>query len=614
VRDNHEGAKPRKQKLLRAMDSQVEFVSQVYYESLSCPRALTAALLLRYGEYAQLAALRAIPSDYVNSDDYFKAACASDWLRKYPGLPGFDDDLRQEAAEKSFVLSESECAQTNQRLRDLSPDSELSYLLDVAAEWFADLMGPFPCDLSPRFGPGATVSDPATATTVLDKVCSLPTMTKGCEPLLTLWRGTLWERSHNQLVVSEGRPYSPEVVEGNVFFCVPKEATTFRGCCKEASINVSYQLPIGRAIRRNLKRNFAYDIDSRADLHRLKAREGSATGRIATIDSMRASDTMAYQLVQAVASRAGLWFELLDTVRAPQTLFKGQWVRLEKFSSMGNGCTFELETVLFLSLALAIATVRGEDALELLRVGDISVFGDDIIVPTSMAAEVVNLLGACGFTVNSRKSYLDGEFRESCGGDFFNGMGVNTPKLRKDDLQVADWFSLHNLVKARVADRYPPWSLEGRTWRRFLSCVKDQFPRRFRSMYGPRWLGDQVLHGWYGPQIRASARRVAELTGPVRPGESHHITDANQWVGRLEVLVPKIFFADVDVYPTTAQLAYLLYSWRSEGPARRPVRKLRYTVQTREFDYHILFLDEPPKLPWWITQSPYARYFGTDKL
>ena len=119
----------------------------------------------------------------------------------------------------------------------------------------------------------------------------------------------------------------------------------------------------------------------------------------------------------------------------------------------------------------------------------------------------MNLLSACGFTVNARKSFLSGNFRESCGHDYFNGIRVNTPKLEEEIVDVAGWFSVHNKLLERVLQS-PLSSYMSRQKDRILLIVKDQLPRRYRSMYGPKWLGDKVLHGWYGPQITTKARRV----------------------------------------------------------------------------------------------------------
>ena len=490
----------------KCLAPEIRELSEVYYASLDCPRSLTAAILLRYDEFDQVASLKAKPSDYADPAGYHLAALASDWLRKFPGLPVKVDP--EEEAKKSWYQSECECARQNARaLFGLS--SEILLLVDVAAEFVKDVLGPCPLDLTPRFGPGATASDLAKATTVLDKVSSRPTVTAGAQCLLSLWEGTAWERSHTDGSGYKKETHDPKIVEGNTFFTVPKTALIKRACAKGASLNVSYQLAAARIMRQRFKSFLALDLAHGQAHHQKMARKGSIDGSVATLDSERASDTMAYSVVRQLLAKSGLWFELLNTLREPYTLIDGEWVPLEKFSAMGNGYTFELETLVFLSLCYSVAWAHeiggfppefsGYSSLDLVREGFISVYGDDVIVPGFIARDVAAVLKMLGFTVNLKKSYFDGQFRESCGGDFFNGHSVNTVKLEKEPTQPADWFSIHNLVKSRFVDQYPCLNAN-----RVLNVVKNQLPRQYRSMYGPTFLGDRVLHGWYGPQVYAS--------------------------------------------------------------------------------------------------------------
>jgi hypothetical protein len=83
---------------------------------------------------------------------------------------------------------------------------------------------------------------------------------------------------------------------------------------------------------------------------------------------------------------------------------------------MGNGFTFELESLLFYSV---VRTIVPRD-----RLSDCGVYGDDIIVPQEYAVEVIKALNFLGFRVNGSKSFLAGSFFESCGADFFEGQNV----------------------------------------------------------------------------------------------------------------------------------------------------------------------------------------------
>jgi hypothetical protein len=117
----------------------------------------------------------------------------------------------------------------------------------------------------------------------------------------------------------------------------------------------------------------------------------------------------------------------------------GTWRELEKFSSMGNGCTFELESLLFLCICRSIIPENLH--------GCISVYGDDIIIPQEYTEAVVERLNSLGFSVNADKSFWQGSFRESCGSFTFDGIDVRPFYLKANenipfDLQVANRLKL----------------------------------------------------------------------------------------------------------------------------------------------------------------------------
>jgi hypothetical protein len=107
-------------------------------------------------------------------------------------------------------------------------------------------------------------------------------------------------------------------------------------------------------------------------------------------------------------------------------------IPLRKFSTMGNACTFPVETLIFLSVALAsVMTTRGlrpraRNVKKLLQslVGQVAVFGDDIVIPVDSRELFVEALEVLDFKVNAQKSFWSGNFRESCGVDAFRGCVV----------------------------------------------------------------------------------------------------------------------------------------------------------------------------------------------
>jgi hypothetical protein len=104
-----------------------------------------------------------------------------------------------------------------------------------------------------------------------------------------------------------------------------------------------------------------------------------------------------------------------------------QFIRLKKFAAMGSALTFPVQSLFFLSCALAACGASNKkEALELR--GKVRVFGDDIIVPERAYATLVSLLSHLGLKVNEKKSFSTGLFRESCGGDYWFGHDVTPVK------------------------------------------------------------------------------------------------------------------------------------------------------------------------------------------
>jgi hypothetical protein len=117
-------------------------------------------------------------------------------------------------------------------------------------------------------------------------------------------------------------------------------------------------------------------------------------------------------------------------------------IELKKFSTMGSSVTFPVESLLFLAIALASVfhtrRVRPSEAEIRKLVGRVSVFGDDIIVPTDCRATLDRLLNLLWFKVNADKSFSGHSFRESCGVDSFAGVDVTPAYLRVVEARGAE--------------------------------------------------------------------------------------------------------------------------------------------------------------------------------
>jgi hypothetical protein len=280
--------------------------------------------------------------------------------------------------------------------------------------------------------------------------------------------------------MSPSRDNPFKTIRGNRFTTVPKDALKDRGICVEPSVNVFLQLDVGSALKAKLRR-VGWDLAYAEIIHRAMAQASSRDGTKATIDLSSASDTVAYRLVEFLLPDD--WFSLLCMLRSPLTQIDGKWTHLQKFSSMGNGFTFELETLIFASLCYAVGA--GDLGI------DFFVFGDDIIVPTVVAADLLALLSYSGFIPNERKTFVSGPFRESCGGDYFLGKPVRAYYLKKLPAGPQDWFKIVNGLNALGSrETISEYSFCRIAVKRSL----DNIPSELKCLRGPQDLGDLVIN------------------------------------------------------------------------------------------------------------------------
>jgi hypothetical protein len=221
-----------------------------------------------------------------------------------------------------------------------------------------------------------------------------------------------------------------QIDTGRVDF-VPKSAKEERTISVEPMLNSMVQLGIGSYIASRLAKQ-GVDIKDQT-LNQRMACEGSITGALATLDLSSASDTISCGLVESLLPLE--WWDFLRACRTGRSETPDGVVRLEKFSSMGNGFTFPLETLIFYSLALACCEPSDNRK--------VNAYGDDIIVPTYAYPLLIRVLRSCGFLVNEAKSFSSGNFRESCGKDYLSGIDVR-PCYIKDTLSGSSCFVLHN--------------------------------------------------------------------------------------------------------------------------------------------------------------------------
>lgn len=408
------------------------------------PIALSAWLRFKYS-HKEFLELDLPVGDYLEWDvDRFKRDYAvSVFLSKWKGLET-DFDLEAVALSK-FATSELQCKETNRRLRAerrAPSDGLISSRIYRAKRKIAKLLGPFSLhciDTHFGWGPGATHDIPRARALVDAKLTTVPITVGGrAKELLqsVIQRDLHW--SYSLLGSFPEGPWSfmPHVFEREDscrVTTVPKNAKTNRVIAIEPTGNLYLQKGVGGYIRRRLKR-VGVDLDDQGVNQSLASKALELD--LATLDLKAASDSVSRELVYELLPYD--WAALLDSLRSHYALMpNGERVVLEKFSSMGNGFTFELESLIFWALG---SSVRDE----LTDRGVLAVYGDDIICQKAAATETVRTLEFVGFQVNEEKSFISGLFYESCGEHYFNGQNV-TPVYQKETFQdVREFIRCHN--------------------------------------------------------------------------------------------------------------------------------------------------------------------------
>jgi hypothetical protein len=212
-----------------------------------------------------------------------------------------------------------------------------------------------------------------------------------------------------------------KIVPGNKISFVPKNAFTERTIAIEPAMNLMLQLGVDGFIRKRLKR-YGVDLDSQ-DKNQLLARRGSQDDSLesfSTLDLSMASDTISVAICRQLLPSQ--WFDYLMKIRSPEGTVGEETISYEKISSMGNGCTFAIESLIFASLCYGV--MRVEAGPNPLSYDDFACFGDDLIVKTKYVGSLISILRKSGFALNVEKSFERGPIRESCGADWLSGQPV----------------------------------------------------------------------------------------------------------------------------------------------------------------------------------------------
>lgn len=547
-----------------AVKSYAAFISNV-----GSPFAQNAKSLLQAEDWTGLVNLTIDPKDYGSAYSFHLDYVVKSWLSKADFLPtGIN---KKSVALGDFHKAETVCASTNEifKLRASGTYSfrpEVERVLSRARSKIARLLfgfSPSKAINNSRYGPGATFLLKGGCATVDNKVLSTDVT-----PRALRYARLLIEGDHHRFSSITGHevvgPFCVlkdlfSMQRGNKVTTVPKSAKTDRTIAIEPCMNLELQLGVGKFIRRRLLSLAGVDLNDQSH-NQLGAKLAFQWG-FATIDLKAASDTISRELVFDLLPIDFALF--LDDIRSHEYLLEGEWTSSQKFSSMGNGFTFELESLIFWAICSSID-----------EYGWALVYGDDIVIDSQTVPLCIEVLNACGFTVNETKSFWSGNFFESCGMHFFKGKNV-TPIYQKE--AISDDSS-----RIRLANRI----------------------RRLAYLLGDGVGCDGVLHKSWSVVVPPKIRAVMPLTrqdGSLYEGDEGYAlcrTELNEFLVQFKGRLPSLSFKPLSKRLLNDQplLAYALrFGSTSFSDSGVPIRNRgKYYMRLRRR----LYSDGFGSVPW----------------
>lgn len=432
---------------------------------------------------------------------------------------GTPSKSKSETTWKRFHDAESECQKTN--LRFFETAYRDPFWINVRRRIWT-VLGKFEWDEAARHfghGPGGTTRLTKASAFAAYKYSGIPESTSGNAVLATcaIAHVPLWKQSVQISAEAKGTTDILVIVPGNSVIAVPKNYKTDRTIAKEPCMNVYIQKGIGRCIRKRLNR-VGVDLDDQTKNQRA-ALHGSVSGELATVDLSMASDTLSYEVVSWLLPND--WWYALEQCRSPVgVLPSGESIRYQKFSSMGNGYTFELESLIFWAICQQTCKPNVNE-----REMSVCVYGDDLIVPSIHFEALCERLQQAGFTPNAKKSFSTGPFRESCGKQYYLGADITPFYVRRPVKHLDRLFLVTNNVY-RWCERVGIDGAEVVAKLRRLAPASWRIPRLPDGFGDGAFIGaidelrlDSHPHGWEYWQVSALARTSIELEGDLPFGQ-----------------------------------------------------------------------------------------------
>lgn len=453
-------------------------------ESLDTPISLGVWLKYKYGLHAEAAKT---PIDQMNYLDFEKEKFRADYMSvmllskaRFLKMRGKAPNFQETDAIKKFILSERLCDETNKRFLSFKGiqseppfEGEIARIIHRAWYWIGKVVGEGP-SLEDFFaladwGPGTTQDCTGKSSSGYEKFQSERTATT------RLWHfiGSKWKHQNPGWSMDTCK-YS-DAIE---ILTVPKNAFIDRVIGREPGVNTRHQKAMGLWLRGRLRAIAGIDLETGQEKHGMLSLIASIFGDDATVDFSMASDLNAKEAVRFLLSTTrggrGLLYAL-ELCRTPLYLLNNEQRPLEKFSGMGCGYTFELETLIFWALAMGTAEIAGRSTK------NVSVFGDDVILPSDCCELFLRTCRFMGMKPNDDKSFSTGGFRESCGSHYFYGEDCKPIYLEEPITNGKETFILANKIRL-AANRFGGLRFCDSRFRRCWDEIVSLVPKSLRTM------------------------------------------------------------------------------------------------------------------------------------
>lgn len=399
----------------------------------------------------------------VTTDEFKKVTQLLNWTKRYRFANDlFSDEDLQRVSWKNYSDTQLRCSKPF--------DVSILYRTGLVSRWrriARSILGEYTeaehferCS----FAKNACVGHPSRRKG-LDQKLKGP-FTGSMEHILFLQRYAETDPTLKDILGEHQSPFHP--VPSLRLTTVPKSYKALRVIMPDTLAGSFYSSGLGEMISSRLRR-CGLNINTLQRRHRRLAMKSSRVWgwrsdsvscrhRLATVDLSSASDSITTQLLSMILPRK--WFHAVIRGRVSNFSYDGSTYKLVSACTMGLGHTFPLETLVFYVLTRGVAEWYGQKAAR-----SISVYGDDIIVPTEVLLgsgtypSLLSIFRHIHLLINESKSFWGWcNFRESCGGDFYRGHDVRpaSPEMQSTQLPALTYVTfLYKIANSLLAHWHP---------------------------------------------------------------------------------------------------------------------------------------------------------------